>query len=334
MNRRALLVILSGAMALTRLALGSESKGKEFAWEGPCMGSHFRVLGELPVQISPDESKQLEKQVRARLEALELIFSVHRPDSEVLELCQKANASPRVEFIVSKELFEVTKNAQALSKETLGYFDLTVGSLTNYWRYCRANQILPEPDRVKELKQRVGWEQLQVQNGKIAFHPKAKRILLDYGGIAKGYAADEVAKILRLAEISQALVDVGGEVLAMGAKTGQTGWDVKLLNETGEQTKQEVLLVNAALSTSGDLYQSIHVKDEHRSHVVSRKEPAGLETLSAVIVKTESAWRADALSTAAHAAWGTEDFPKILALIGESWVYPEALQFFIHPNCK
>ncbi|MFD2256627.1 FAD:protein FMN transferase [Luteolibacter algae] len=323
MNRRAFINRLAltglGFMGVENRAFAVGRLGHDCMWEWGCMGSYFKAYFQLPAGRTEAEFNSLRKEVAGMLSRLELIFSVHRPDSEALALCRKANAQPGKPIAVSNDLMKVTGSALEYSEMTRGHFDLTVGSLTNYWRFCAASQKIPDPERVELLRKRVGWGQLELGEKTITFHPKSGEILLDYGGIAKGYAADRAMACFRKAGITAAVLDLGGEIIASDAPIGKSGWEIAILDPNGAVAGESVFLVNQALSTSGDLYQSISDKELHLSHVVNRREPAGLRKNSSVTVVAESAVAADCLATAAHSSMGSADFAVISRLCEKIW---------------
>ncbi len=310
MKRRSFLSLCLG----TPLVSAVSNNTRETVWKWPCMGSHFRCFfHEKPPAL-------LEQKVKTLLKHLELTFSVHRPDSEALSLCRKANAQPSNPIPVSDELYELSKLAAKYTRLTHGHFDITFGSLTNYWRYCHAAGQVPAPQRVKLLKKRVGSDQLQFHHlaaGKaISFHPHADSLLLDYGGIAKGYAVDQVATLLKQHQLSEALIDLGGEIFAFGNRDRS----LVLLDQNGKPYGEPIAVTHGAFSTSGDLYQSIQKEGIHRSHVLSHSFADGLREKLSITVKAQNATLADTLSTAAHAAYGTPDFSSIVKLCDEHWI--------------
>jgi len=324
MNRRSLInracLLAAGALTLPA-ALAEPKPDHDVAWEWGAMGSHFRAYFQLPVGKSQWDFIELKKEVEELLLNLEKIFSVHRPDSEALTLCRLANASPGEFFEVSEELYKVTQQALAYTQVTRGHFDITFGALTSYWRYCKVSGTLPDPARIAILKQRIGAHQVILKEGGISFQPADRQVLLDYGGIAKGDAVDRALRLFRKHGISSAVFDLGGEIAALKPPRGKAGWEVAILGPDGETAVELVMLAERALSTSGDLYQSISHGKNYHSHVVNSKMPAGLRDKRSVTVLSKSGISADCLSTAAHSAVNTDDFDGIKQACEKIWVY-------------
>jgi thiamine biosynthesis lipoprotein len=121
---------------------------------------------------------------------------------------------------------------------------------------------------------------------------------LDLGGIAKGYAVDQALKTLRRKGISHALVEGGGDVAVSDAPPGKTGWRVQLapLDVTNAPAARFLLLRDAAISTSGDLYQRLEIGGKRYSHIVDPHTGIGLTDHSLVSVVAPDSITADSLT--------------------------------------
>ncbi len=116
---------------------------------------------------------------------------------------------------------------------------------------------------------------------------------LDLGAIAKGYAADEALAMLRAHGVRQALIAVSGDIVAGDPPPGKEGWTIGVAN-TGEQ----LVLHNAAVSTSGDSEQSLKISGVRYSHIIDPKTGLGLTSRLTVTVIARRGLDADPLATA------------------------------------
>ena len=117
---------------------------------------------------------------------------------------------------------------------------------------------------------------------------------IDLGAIAKGYAGDEALGVLRGRGVSSALVAVGGDVVASDAPPGEAGWVVEV-GAVGDQ----LLLRNAAVSTSGDSEQWIERDGLRYSHILDPRTGIGLTGQRRATVVAREGITADSLATAA-----------------------------------
>ena len=190
-----------------------------------------------------------------RIARLDGIMSDYRPSSELMQLCRQAGGQP---VSVSEDLFAVLSQAQELSRRSGGAFDVTVGPLVRLWRRARKSFQLPDPDDLAQARLLVGYRMLRLDPQKRTAQLERKGMLLDLGGIAKGYAADAALKVLREHGIGSALVAISGDIAAGEPPPGETGWKIGLAPLEGPPD-HSVLLKNAAVSTSGDTEQFVEI---------------------------------------------------------------------------
>jgi thiamine biosynthesis lipoprotein len=122
---------------------------------------------------------------------------------------------------------------------------------------------------------------------------------LDFGGIAKGYAADEALRVLKSRGIRMALVDGGGDISIGSSPPGQPGWRIELKNGL-EDASESVSLVlhDRGVATSGDAFQFLESGGTRYSHIVDPANGVALKNSPGVTVVARDAMTADALATA------------------------------------
>src|SRR5580658_4780124 len=174
----------------------------------------------------------------SRIAELDEKLSDYKPESELNRLCRTNDQA----VPVSEDLFRVLEASLKLSALTDGAFDVTIGAVTHLWR------LGERPDA--SVMAKVGWKQVVLDKRHRTVELKLAGMQLDFGAIAKGYAADEALKTLRGLGVRKALIAVSGDIVAGDAPPGTEGWRVGL-----EPTGGEILLRNAAVSTSGDTEQ-------------------------------------------------------------------------------
>jgi len=186
---------------------------------------------------------------------------------------------------VSEDLFRVLEAAQKLAAETDGAFDVTIGPVTHLWRQCK----LPDTQTLE----RCGYLKLVLDRARRTVYLKLAGMQLDLGGIAKGYAADEALATLRAHGVKRALVAVGGDIAAGEAPPGKKGWKIGV-----EPNGGDLILHNAAVSTSGDIEQFLKSGGVRYSHIIDPKTGLGLTHRAPITVVARRGIDADALATA------------------------------------
>ncbi|MFA4016335.1 MAG: hypothetical protein RUDDFDWM_001438 [Candidatus Fervidibacterota bacterium] len=228
------------------------------------MGVKVRIV------VYADSVEKAEDGCRAafrRINELEDIFSDYRQKSELMRLCANAGGPP---VKVSDELFYVLELAQKLAELTDGAFDVTVGPLTHLWRSARAKGRLPSQDEVKNALKKVGWKKMRLDATSKTVQLLESGMLLDLGGIAKGFIVDCAIDVLRRNGLCSALIEAGGDIVVGDPPPNSQGWKIALPYATSGvgECDGRIILANAAVATSGDVEQFFEFGGLRYSHIV------------------------------------------------------------------
>lgn len=234
-----------------------------------------------------------------RIRQIDRRLSDYDPDSELNQLCHRHPTGEP--FPCSDDLWTVLKASKSEFQKSNGLFDVTIGPVTRLWRVARRKHELPAQDRLNAALDVVGdrFVTLSEENRTATLHRPGMQ--LDFGGIAKGYAADEAFRVLKGEGISRALVAVAGDIRAGDPPPGERGWNVEVEDQTlppGPDHKPLVIsLANQAISTSGDTYQYLELDGVRYSHIVDPKTGLGLTTPCSVTVIAPTGMQADAMAS-------------------------------------
>lgn len=227
---------------------------------------------------------------------MDRIFSNYKKNSESKRLIKK----PKKEWQkTSKPMAELLRTSFAIHQKTDGYFDVTLGYLTRTWRTARKNQKLPDDQTLKSALKNCGMEQIKISKTEDKFLHQNHLLELDFGAIAKGYAADRVLKRLKTLGITRVLVDASGDLTAGDPPPNKPGWRIAIAKTTPSQgNSSEFFLSNLSIATSGDAFQYMNTDGGRLSHLLNPKtgEPLVGRRRCTVIAKTGT--MADALATA------------------------------------
>ena len=190
--------------------------------------------------------------------------------------------------------------AQNLAVRSNGAFDVTAGPVIRLWRRARRQRALPEADRIAAALDLTGFRWLTLDAKQQTAQLAKPGMLLDVGGIAKGYAADEALKTLKRAGIERALVALGGDIAVSNPPPGKKGWTIEIasLNLPGAPKPRALLLHNAAVSTSGDAEQFVEIGGIRYSHIIDPRTGKALTGRRSVTVVAPNGIDSDALATA------------------------------------
>jgi len=228
-----------------------------------------------------------------RIRALDAELSDYRPDSELMRLCRRAGEAVKV----SDDLFRVLQDAQRVARDTNGAFDVTLGPLVRLWRRTRLKGRLPAPAEIARARGLCGYRRMTLDGRRRTVRLESKGMLLDLGGIAKGYAAAEALGVLHARGLGRALVAIGGDLALGDAPPEKPGWRVEI-----EHLGKVMELANVCVSTSGDAVQFVEIGGVRYSHILDPRTGVGVRNQKAVTVIAPEGAIADALATAISVA--------------------------------
>ena len=240
-------------------------------------------------------------QVEERLQFFENIFSRTLAGSDIFAI----NHADGMPVQVHEETAKLLETALRYSELSDGLFDPTIGSVTELWDF--KNGVVPRPDVLAEAVKHVDYRTVDLDGLTVTLtDPLAK---LDLGGIAKGFIADDIATLLRPNGCRSALINLGGNTFALGAKPDGTPWQVGLQDPL-EPRGTAFALVQAAdrsIVASGINERSFEQGGTAYHHLLNPRTgmPTNNGTASATIVSEQSV-DGDALSTIAF-LMGVED---------------------------
>ncbi len=266
-------------------------------FQRPKMGSPFVVT------VFTDDSLALLpiiEKAYSRVDSLNQIFSDYLETSEINTVCQKTH----IWQPISKDLHHLLKISANAYKITNGCFDITVGQIVKVWRKARKTKQMPNDAELQAALRKTGFKNIEIDENTPQIRFNTEGVLLDFGGIVKGFAAQEVADILTKNGFPYCLIDAGGDLVA-GKKPsfGQPkpeGWKIgiSLPNSDKKLMPRFLSIENQAVATSGDMYQFFEKDGKRYSHIVNPKTGLGLTHQRNVTVIAPDGATADWLATA------------------------------------
>ncbi|MDB5388742.1 MAG: rane-associated lipoprotein involved in thiamine biosynthesis [Planctomycetaceae bacterium] len=288
--------MLSMVLAVVYLSLAFFQPAlSRFDFSQRLMGISFDVTVYAPNEKVANETVEA---AYARVRKLNAIFSDYEPDSELNRLCKTAGTSQAV--AVSPELWEILLRSVEYSKRSDGAFDITVGPLVRLWRKSRKAKQLPTPEQIAAARSLVGYQKIRLNHAAKSVELTQAGMQLDLGGIAVGYACDDLVKLFQSRGLNRFMIDASGDILLGDPPPGEKGWKIgvaPLLKTEDAPPSRHVSLQNAAVSTSGDAFQHVEFNGVRYSHIVDPKTGLGLTDRSTVVVIAKDCTAADALST-------------------------------------
>jgi thiamine biosynthesis lipoprotein len=260
--------------------------------ESYVMGTVLR--GEVAARSREAGMEALERAF-AEVRRLEELLSSWRDDSELARVNRAPAGTP---VRPAPELLALLEEARRWAEATGGAFDPGVGALTDAWQLRGAGREPSEPELAKALA--------STGIGRFAFDARAGTVArpdtvgwLDTGGFGKGAALRSVERILRAEGVEAALLDFGGQILALGAPAGEAGWRVAVAHPSRREEAVEALVVrDRSVSTTSQSERWVEAAGERLGHVLDPRTGRPVPAWGSVTVVAEDALSADALSTA------------------------------------
>ena len=289
MNRP--LFIIRFVLLLCGFMVFQEGKGYH-VFEKDCMGAKFVVL------IDEDDRSKARKGATAAFEEGERLNSVlsdYESSSELTRFSESSRTGEK--FMLSQDLFEVLSHSQGLAKDTEGCFDVTIGPLSRLWRIAR---FRTKKTARRQIGRRLAKSRLSKSEpfGRGSLGTlRTPGMVLDLGGIAKGFAADKMLETLKRKGLGRCLINAGGDLVLGDPPRGTPGWRVEI-GGLQHQDLPVLHLSNLAVATSGDIEQFVVVDGKRYSHLIDPGTGLGLTTQCQVTVLASTGIQADSLASA------------------------------------
>lgn len=296
------------------------------------------VLGTyINVRAYGEADEDLLDSVFARVQEIEAKMSVSEDDyesTELLDLNRRAGQEP---YQVSPDTYEVLEAAREYSELSDGAFDFTIAPLVSLWNIGSEDAAVPPEEEIAAAVAKIDYTHVSFESDNRVYLEEPG-MGVDVGAIAKGYAADQAARILLEAGIEHALLDFGGNILTIGRKPDGSLWRIGIQHPEESRNSYLGILTgeDEAVVTSGP-YERYFMQDGVRyHHILDRRTgyPVRNGLLSATIVAEES-MQADALSTATFVL-GFENARELIEGIDgvEAIFVTEANQVYLTPGLR
>lgn len=231
------------------------------------------------------------------VDRIDRLMSNYKRDSALSIINREAAGHP---VIVEPELFDFIVVAMRYGHESEGAFDITVGPLMKAWGFFRGEGRVPAATELDAVRRHVGLQHVMLNPAArtIAFDDSG--VELDLGGIAKGYAVDRAAAVLRRRGVASALISAGGSTTyGLGAPPNRDAWDVTVRDPLhAGSVALTVHLRDRALSISGTSEKSFEVDGVTYSHIMDPRTGRPVQGLLSVAVLASTGTAGDALDDA------------------------------------
>ncbi len=206
---------------------------------------------------------------------------------------------------VSKDTLTILEAARGISERTGGAFDITIAPASTLWDFTSGAKLLPDAQALEAAAARIDYTKVEVDGDTVTL---PEGMMIDLGGIAKGYIADAVKAYLVNRGVESAILSFGGNIVAIGQKPDGSPWKVGI-QDIDRPTGEYMLVAKnfgGSTVTSGIYERGFELDGVYYHHILSTETGWPVENeLASVTIFSENSMEGDALATAAFAL-GTE----------------------------
>ena len=245
-------------------AHSQDSKLYEFSATKYLMGTEFEITA---VHTSIDSMKKAIYFALREVERIQGVMSMKIDTSEIFKINYFAGIKP---VKVSYETYSIIERSIEYSKKYDGVFDISIGPVSVRWGFNGDKPVteIPPKNTIDSLLKLVGYEKIKLNPSDTSVYLELKGMMLDLGGIAKGYAVDRASNVMKEKGISNFIVNGGGDMYVSGYKNPQQSqkWSVGIKHPRQESNVLAIFEINdMAVGTSGD-YERFAIINGRRYH--------------------------------------------------------------------
>jgi thiamine biosynthesis lipoprotein len=281
------LKIFCSFLVVAILFISCDKTSDFYTIQGEAQGSTYSI------KYIANEEKVSKIEIDSLLTAFDLSLSTYRPDSKI----SKINSGDST-VVVDDFFTETLQLSNQIYKETNGLFDPTIGVLVNAYGFGpNKKQGNLSQKQIDSLLQFVGFDKIALNSDK-TISKKYNQTFIDFNAIAQGYSVDVVVNYLKSKGIENAIVEIGGELFALGKNTIENkNWVVGIddpLQKPEERTLiAKVNLENLGMATSGN-YRKVMIDEKTGKkfvHIINPKTGLAQKNnvLSATVLSKSSA---------------------------------------------
>jgi len=218
--------------------------------------------------------------------------------SEINQVNREAGVKP---VKVSNETFQILKRARGYSEKFNGLFEVTIGALTDRWGFSDNDHkeiTVPSDSEIAALLPLVNYKRMILNEQDTTAYLVKKRMKIDLGGIAKGYAIDRGVAVLKQNNIQQFFLNAGGDIYTSGKKDGIQKWWVGIKHPRHQDSLiARFKLSDYAVATSGDYERFVIIDGKRYHHILDPRSGFPSTQCRSVSILAPTAEEADAIAT-------------------------------------
>lgn len=257
------------------------------------MGNHFEIT-----VVGDDEqwaNEKIEIGVK-EIQRIEKLLTTYAEDSETNLINTNAGISP---VKVSEEIILLIERALRISNITQGAFDISYGSVDkSLWNFDTNMTSLPSREIAKQSVRLINYKNIIIDKEASTVFLKQKGMRIGFGGIGKGYAAEQAKNVMRAAGVENGVVNASGDLTTWGLMPDGNKWTIGIVHpEMASRVFSYMNVSGLSVATSGNYEKYIMIDGVKYSHTINPKTGLPVTGIKSVTIVSTNAEVADAMAT-------------------------------------
>ncbi len=252
------------------------------------------------------DTKVIMDNVRKELERIDNLYGYGKTSlSDEFKKVRKSKITEEENYLLKKSQF--------VSNITGGAFDITIGTLEDVWGFRGNNPHVPQKVELEKALKKTGYSKILLDDSTVSLQHDS--LIIDFGGISKGYAVDIIVDMLKKQGIKAGIVDAGGDLKVFGKKPDKEKWIIGIRHPERKGTVIKQFSVSeTAVATSGNYERCFMENGKKYHHILDPKTGYPANRCLSVTIVSKQAILADALATGIF-IMGPEDGMKLIETI-------------------
>ena len=233
----------------------------------------------------------------AEIRRIERLLTTYNDDSQTNQINANAGGRP---VPVDAEVFALIERSLRLSVLTQGAFDITYGSMDKrLWNFDTTMTALPDPQMARHMVRLINYRNVLLDADQQTVFLKEKGMRIGFGGIGKGYAAEQAKRILRERGVASGIVNAAGDLTTWGMQPNGHPWTIGIADPNGasHQAFSYLTISDMAVATSGNYEKYALINGKRYAHTIDPKTGYPVSGIKSVTILAPNAELADALAT-------------------------------------
>ena len=257
------------------------------------MGNRFEI------SVVSENIKEADENISAAIEEIKRIENLLTTFSETSEtnlINRNAGIAP---VKVSSEIFNLLIRCSHISRLTQGAFDITYGSANkSFWNFDKEMKSLPDAETAKEQVKLINYRNVLLDEKEQTVFLKEPGMLIGFGGIGKGYAAQSAKIVLQQLGVSSGIVNAAGDLTAWGYQPDGKPWTIGIADPDAVRNAFSYFnITNTSIATSGNYEKFVMIDGVKYSHTIDPKTGMPVHGIKSVTIIATNPELADAMAT-------------------------------------